>query len=247
VLDTFANAIDESEATPVASAATTDIWAIDGNTVHITGTTTITSFGTAPRVGAWRKVIFDGALTLTDGANLNLPGAANITTSTDDMAFVYAETTTLFKVVYFKVNGEAVVSTGSIEAGTRMLFQQTAAPTGWAKETTAAYENAGIRNTTGAVAAAGTGDTFDAVFSASKTTDGHTLTAGQIPVHAHAARGGGSGSGGNRAMTVGPPDIDTASNTTTVNTTGNAGGGGSHTHPMTMELKFVGVIVAEKS
>ena len=102
--------VDESEGSAVASATTTDIWVLDGTTLHITGTTTITSFGTAPRVGAWRKVIFDGILTLTDGANLNLPGGANIPTAADDFAFVYAETTTLFKVLYFPVSGKAVVA-----------------------------------------------------------------------------------------------------------------------------------------
>ena len=111
VLNTNGFAIDESEGAAVASAATTDIWATDGNTLHITGTATITSFGTAPRIGAWRTVIFNGALTLTDGANLNLPGAANITTAVDDFAFVWAETTTLLKVLYFKADGTAVVAT----------------------------------------------------------------------------------------------------------------------------------------
>ena len=101
---------DDSEGLAVASAATTDIWATASNAVHVTGTVTITSFGTAPRAGAGRWVIFDAALTLTDGANLNLPGAANITTAADDFAFVYAETTTLFKVLYFKERGTATVS-----------------------------------------------------------------------------------------------------------------------------------------
>lgn len=106
--------IIEAEGADVASAATTDIWTTDGNTRHITGTTTITSFGTAPQAGAWMKVIFDGALTLTHGANLSLPGSANITTAADDFAFVYADTTTQFDVLYFKKNGTPIVAaTGS--------------------------------------------------------------------------------------------------------------------------------------
>lgn len=100
--------IVEAEGAAVASAGTTDIWANDGNTVHITGTTTITSFGTAPQGGAWRKVIFDGALTLTHGANLSLQGSANITTAADDIAFVYADTTTQFDVLYFRKDGSAL-------------------------------------------------------------------------------------------------------------------------------------------
>ena len=106
-----AASITTAEGTAVASAATTDIWGDTGNTKHITGTTTITSLGTAPQAGAHMWVIFDGALTLTHGANLSLPGSANITTAADDMAYVYADTTTQFDVVYFKKDGSAVVGT----------------------------------------------------------------------------------------------------------------------------------------
>lgn len=102
----------ESEGADVASASTTNIWADAGRTLHITGSTPITSFGTAPHVGAWKKVIFDGALTLTHGANLNLPGAANITTAAGDMAFVYADTTTQFDVLYFRKDGKPVSREG---------------------------------------------------------------------------------------------------------------------------------------
>ncbi len=112
--------IIEAEGAAVASAATTNIWATDGNTVHVTGTTTITSFGTAPQAGAWMKVIFDGALTLTHGANLSLPGSANITTAADDFAFVYADTTTQLDVVYFKKDGTAtVVAASGLSAATQ--------------------------------------------------------------------------------------------------------------------------------
>jgi hypothetical protein len=54
--------------TAVASAATTDIWGIAGDFVHVTGVVTITSLGTAPYAGAERTVIFDGALVLTQNA-----------------------------------------------------------------------------------------------------------------------------------------------------------------------------------
>lgn len=107
-----ASLMTDTEGAAVASAATTNIWADAGRTLHITGTTTITSFGTAPHFGAWKKVIFDGALTLTHGANLNLPGAANITTAAGDMAFVYADTTTQFDVLYFRASGKAVSREG---------------------------------------------------------------------------------------------------------------------------------------
>lgn len=78
-------AINETAVT-VSSAATTDIGAAAGNAVRITGTTTITAFGTA-QSGARRHVTFSGALTLThNAASLILPGGANIYTAAGDTA-----------------------------------------------------------------------------------------------------------------------------------------------------------------
>jgi hypothetical protein len=106
---TFTKSVETAKGAAVASAATTDIWSnADGNLVHVTGTTTITSFGTAPQAGAQRVVVFDGALTLTNGANLILPGGANITTAAGDMAVVYAESATQFRMDYARASGNAV-------------------------------------------------------------------------------------------------------------------------------------------
>lgn len=84
----------------IASAATCNIWSADGNLVHVTGTTGITSFGTAGQAGEWRLVVFDGALTLTDGANLNTPFGLSVTTAAGDIALVVADTTTLHRIVW---------------------------------------------------------------------------------------------------------------------------------------------------
>jgi len=65
----------------VASATETDIGAATSQNVTITGTTTITSFGTAD-AGTTRNVVFSGALTLTHNAtSLILPFGADITTA----------------------------------------------------------------------------------------------------------------------------------------------------------------------
>jgi hypothetical protein len=70
----------------LASAATTDIGAQTSNNVRITGTTTITSLGTAAS-GVTRQLRFAGALTLTYNAtSLILPGGANIVTMAGDTA-----------------------------------------------------------------------------------------------------------------------------------------------------------------
>lgn len=97
---------DHAEGAAIASATTTDIWAAyDGATKHITGTTTITSFGTAPQAGCWMKLIFDGALIIQAGGNLITQGAANIQTLAGDIVLVYAETTTQMRVVSFNLSG----------------------------------------------------------------------------------------------------------------------------------------------
>lgn len=67
----------------LASGATTDIGGQNAMFVEISGTTTITSFGT--NYNGPRFLRFTGALTLTHNATtLNLPGSANITTEAGD-------------------------------------------------------------------------------------------------------------------------------------------------------------------
>ena len=109
-------AINEAKGAAVASAATTDIWTpADGNYLHITGTTTITSLGTAPQAGAERTIIFDGVLTLTHNAtSLILPSGANIITAAGDRMIVRADTTANMIVVdYIRASGQPIVVTAS--------------------------------------------------------------------------------------------------------------------------------------
>lgn len=83
--------LNESEATSAASSSTVDLNAVNGNLVHITGTTTINSFGTAP-AGAERTLVFDGSLTLTYNAtSMILPTLANLQTYAGDCAIVRSE------------------------------------------------------------------------------------------------------------------------------------------------------------
>lgn len=78
--------LDEAQGANIASGSTTDLSTATGNYITITGTTTITSFGTA-QAGAERTLHFSGILTLTHNAtSLILPGAANITTVAGDVA-----------------------------------------------------------------------------------------------------------------------------------------------------------------
>lgn len=75
----------------IASAATTDLGAVEGLMHDITGTTTITGFGTV-RAGILKVLKFEGALTLThNSTSLILPGGANVTTADGDIAIMFSE------------------------------------------------------------------------------------------------------------------------------------------------------------
>lgn len=72
----------------VASASTVDLGAEPSINIRITGTATITSFGTAPS-GTWRRLVFADAAVLTHNAtSLQVPGEANITAVGGDRCLV---------------------------------------------------------------------------------------------------------------------------------------------------------------
>ena len=80
-----------SKGADVASATTTDIGAVPGLFLDVTGTTTITGLGTIA-AGIWKVLKFEGALTLTHNAtSLILPGGGNITTADGDVAIMVSE------------------------------------------------------------------------------------------------------------------------------------------------------------
>jgi hypothetical protein len=120
---------------------------------------------------------------------------------------------------------------GGFPAGTRMSFQQTSAPTGWTKDTTAAINDSMLRLVTGSVTTGGT--TGFSTWSAVTATGATTLNTTQIPSHLHS---GGFG-GGNLANT----DYTSAGGGAN---TGSTGGGGSHTHSLTRSLKYYDFIIA---
>ena len=114
-----------------------------------------------------------------------------------------------------------------------MSFQQTSAPTGWTKDTTAAINDSMLRLVTGTASSGGT--TAFSTWSAVTATGATTLSTSQIPSHTHtvnALTNGGSFS------VVGQGDGGTST------TTDATGGGGSHTHSLTRSLKYYDFIIA---
>ncbi len=83
---TLTGALNEAPSVTLASSATTDIGNANSNNIIISGTTTITSFGTVAE-GVVRMIRFSGALTLTHNAtSLLLPNGTSITTQNGDTA-----------------------------------------------------------------------------------------------------------------------------------------------------------------
>ena len=128
---------------------------------------------------------------------------------------------------------------GGFASGTRMSFQQTSAPTGWTKDTTAAINDSILRLVTGSVSSGGT--TAFSTWNAQTATGATTLSTSQIPSHTHDFYTSGSDSG---STNVGK--ITNASPSFNATPTSSTGGGGSHTHSLTQSLKYYDFIIASK-
>lgn len=123
----------------------------------------------------------------------------------------------------------------AFDSGTRMIFGQNAAPTGWSKDTTN-YNQHAMRIVTGT--AGGTGGTVDftsaftsqavagsvSITGLSGSAGATTLSIPQIPSHTHP---NGSSPASSR-LTANPKGAFISGGTAN---TGSTGGGGSHTHP----------------
>lgn len=118
--------IEERVGTPVASAATTTVGtAGQGDYLHITGTATITSLGTATTAGIRRTLIFDGALVLTHNAtSLICPGGTSISTVAGMVIEVIAETTTNWRVTSITHPSISMTELGYLDGVTSAIQTQ---------------------------------------------------------------------------------------------------------------------------
>lgn len=89
-------------AATIASAATVELGSTVGQAVSVTGTTTITSFGSTAPPGAIKSVAFAGALTLTHNASaIILPGGVDITTAAGDCLMVRHGSAGVWRVINY--------------------------------------------------------------------------------------------------------------------------------------------------
>ena len=152
-------------------------------------------------------------------------------------------------------------------SGTKMLFQQSTAPTGWTKDTTN-YDDHAIRVVTGTAGSGGTNalSTLDATASGtinssvSGSTAGHTLTISQIPSHTHSQRTDRVQEGYDNGTSYAGYSPSAGNHSPTTWNIGSTGGGGSHSHGKgtlavtstftgsanALDVQYVDVIIATK-
>lgn len=135
---------------------------------------------------------------------------------------------------------------GGFAPGTRLSFNQSAAPTGWTKDTTAALNDSIMRIVTGAVGSGGA--TAFSTFNGQVSVGATTLSIAQMPSHNHPYITWRGSSNASR-ITGNYSYINTIQPATPTTAQGVApqGGGGSHTHSVTNDIKYNDFIVAEKA
>ena len=219
---TFVNAATNVTGTlPIANGGTgTTSTTFTNLTTNVTGTLPVANGGT-------------GATTQT--AYAVLAGGTTATGAYQSIASVGTSGQVLTS------NGAGALPTfqaagGGFASGTRMSFQQTSAPTGWTKDTTAAINDSILRLVTGSVSSGGT--TGFSTWNAQTATGATTLSTSQIPSHTH-------------TFTVAVQESGTTvtaqlSGNQSSRTTDATGGGGSHTHSLTQSLKYYDFIIASK-
>lgn len=175
--DSMTGALNESAALSSASASTVNIGAINSNTIAISGTAGISSFGTSSS-GVIRRLVFDGVLTITHNAtSLILPGNTNAITSAGDVAeFLSLGGGNWRCVAYQKSSGQALVSSNTAFLNKLVMQSSTTLtiPSGAFK--VRGYAGGKGGNGTGGAAPAGAGSGGGFAFGDIAVTPGETIT-----------------------------------------------------------------------
>ena len=206
--------------------------------------------------------VFDAGATVTAGQAL-VAGSGSINLRSNGEV----------SATLFTGSGAGLTGVDPFPSGTKMVFYQASAPTGWTQDTTAALANTAMSIVTGTGGGTGGATSFYDVFNASTqpvdlasvtvsvtgAVGAHTLTTPEIPSHTHTfnapiARPGGPNNPTFANMTQVTSQIY---NSFAINPTG---GGGSHTHPFSvssssaggtastpaLNVKYANVIIASK-
>ncbi len=178
----------------------------------------------------WVFVVYNnttGAFSLT----VKVSGQTGVVVPQGRRAVLYCDGVDVRSAVTSVPNGSEFAS------GTALLFNQTAAPTGWTKSAT--HNDKALRVVSGTVGSGGA-TAFSSVFGAGKVTGGTATTIAQTAPHTHpvplsngSVGGSTNAAGGGSPVATNPPS-------------GSTGGGSSHDHTLSLDLQYVDVIIATK-
>jgi hypothetical protein len=189
------------EGADIASAATTNLATATGWSLDITGTTTITAFGTVNAGHLFILRLVD-TLTLTHNAtSLILPGAANIATAAGDVAWMKSEGSGNWRCVhYMRAAGVATVGPASSTDNAVARYNGT----------TGAIQNSGV-----------TIDDSNNLTASATITAGTNFASSSTSVHLGPASAG--------IVALRPNGTGSSSGQTTIDSSGNAVVAGSIT------------------
>jgi len=239
------NWVAESGATVRTSLGLGSMAVQNSNAVSISaGTATLTSMATVAATITGGTITGITDLAVADGGT----GSSSLTLN----SVLIGNGTSALLAVAPSTTGNVLTSNGTTWAstaptpefasGTRIGFQQTAAPTGWTKDTTAAINDSILRFVTGTASSGGS--LAFSTWSAVTTVGATTLSTSEMPSHTHNVGNAGTdwkGQGAPQATFNGMPS--TSNQYPTIAT----GGGGSHNHTVARGLKYYDFIIASKN
>ena len=213
---------------------------------------------TCDYVASYNDTFEEGTGTLTSSTTLSRDTVSRAlhsggTVDQTKVNFVAGTNTIIMTIRSDKAKG------APFDSGTLALFQQTAAPTGWTKQTT--HNDKALRLASGTASSGGTYN-FTDMFNSDWGTDSHTLSTSEIPSHSHSTSESnhshgvsGGTKGGTTSSTITPGAGLVPSNSTDITIVGNTtglsinpqGGDGSHDHGLTLAVKYVDLIIAAKN
>jgi len=148
-------------------------------------------------------------------------------------------------------DGSGLSGVDPFASGTKMVFYQASAPTGWTQDTASALGNAAMRVVTGTGGGTGGSDTFQTTFGSSRATEskslpvsgslsgtvgGTTLSTPTIASHSHVMTVRNQANPNQNGSMSGVTGSSFSGSRNPSDNTANAGGGGSHSHPFSGSL-----------
>jgi hypothetical protein len=164
-------------------------------------------------------------------------GAGTVVIPQGRRALVFLDTTNGPRII-----GIAGVTGGAdpIPVGSKTLWYNTAAPTGWSA---VALNDYGIKVVTAGLGGVTSGSVAYSTFFGRTTTDSHTLSIAEMPSHNHTA----SGLVGSSFVNVSGGGGFLVPNGAAAIVVGNTGGGDGHTHDIDCRVQTAAFTLCEKS